>query len=202
MAPSFGFATEKDVPALLTLRLAVDADQARRFGPQRWTTTINEKSVVRGLKTSRVLIARRRGRIVGTLRMEAKKPWAIDLRYFTPVETAVYLHDVDVDPKQQRSGIGRQMIEWAKTVARNWPVDAIRLDAYDGASGGGPFYKKCGFTEVGRAVYRGVPLVYFEFLVNPRSEAKTVTSESDRLTSASSRRWPCDYEPPRLKRGG
>jgi GNAT superfamily N-acetyltransferase len=190
MAPSFGFATEKDVPALLTLRLAVDADQARRFGPQRWTTTINEKSVVRGLKTSRVLIARRRGRIVGTLRMEAKKPWAIDLRYFTPVETAVYLHDVDVDPKQQRSGIGRQMIEWAKTVARNWPVDAIRLDAYDGASGGGPFYKKCGFTEVGRAVYRGVPLVYFEFLVNRRSEAKTVTSESDRRTSASSRRRP------------
>jgi hypothetical protein len=35
-----------------------------------------------------------------------------------------------------------------------------RVDAYDGPSGGGPFYKKCGFTEVGRTVYRGVPLVY------------------------------------------
>jgi GNAT superfamily N-acetyltransferase len=169
MAPSLGFATKKDVPALLALRLTVDADQARRFGSERWTTTINAKSVARGLKTSRVLIARRRGRIVGTLRMKTKKPWAIDLRYFTPVATAVYLHDVDVDPKQQRSGIGRQIIEWAKTVARDWPVDAIRLDAYDGASGAGPFYRKCGFTEVGRAVYRGVPLVYFEFLVNRRS---------------------------------
>jgi hypothetical protein len=31
--------------------------------------------------------------------------------------------------------------------------------------GRGPFYKKCGFTELGRAVYRGVPLVYFEFVV-------------------------------------
>jgi len=38
----------------------------------------------------------------------------------------------------------------------------VRLDAYDGPSGGGPFYAKCGFRELGRTVYRGVPLVYFE----------------------------------------
>jgi hypothetical protein len=48
---------------------------------------------------------------------------------------------------------------------REWPADAIRLDAYDGASGGGPFYRKCGFTEVGRTVYRSTPLVYFEYLL-------------------------------------
>ncbi len=188
MALSFGLATEEDVPALLTLRLAVDADQARRFGSERWTTTINEKSVARGLQSSRVLVARQRGRIVGALRMATKKPWAIDLTYFTPVAAAVYLHDVNVDPKLQRSGVGRQIIEWAKTVARDWPVDAIRLDAYQGASGGGPFYQKCGFIEVGRAVYRGVPLVYFEFLVNRNWNTKTVCSESNRLTSAGRRR--------------
>jgi len=48
----------------------------------------------------------KRGRIVGTARMETKKPWAIDLEYFTPVGKAVYLHDVDVHPELQRSGIG------------------------------------------------------------------------------------------------
>ena len=162
MALSFRFATESDIPALLKLRLAVDADQARRFGKNRWSTTINEKSVTRGLRSSRVLLARRHGRIIGALRMKTKKPWAIDLRYFTPVAKAVYLHDVDVDPLLQRSGIGCQLVERAKAIACEWPVGAIRLDAYDGPSGGGPFYRKCGFTEVGRAVYRGVPLVYFE----------------------------------------
>ena len=91
MALSFRFATQSDIPALLKLRLAVDADQAERFGKNRWSTTINEKSVARGLKSSRVLLARRHGRIIGTLRMETKKPWAIDLRYFTPVAKAVYL---------------------------------------------------------------------------------------------------------------
>jgi hypothetical protein len=53
----------------------------------------------------------------------------------------------------------------AVTVARAWPVDAIRLDAYDGPAGAGPFYAKCGLREVGHVVYRGVPLVYFEQLL-------------------------------------
>lgn len=161
----FRFATEEDIPALVKLQLAVEADQARRFGANRWSTTLSEKSVARGLKSSRVLVAQQRGRIVGELRMATKKPWAIDLKYFTPVAKAVYFHDVHVEPRLQRSGVGRQLIERAKAVARERPVDAIRLDAYDGTSGGGPFYAKCGFTEVGRKVYRGVPLVYFELIL-------------------------------------
>ncbi len=48
--------------------------------------------------------------------------------------------------------------------AEEWSVDAIRVDAYDGESGAAPFYKKCGSSEVGSAVYRSVPLVYFEFV--------------------------------------
>jgi GNAT superfamily N-acetyltransferase len=164
MALSFRFATEKDLPALLKLRLAVNAEQARRFGDDRWSTTISEQSVARGLKFSRVLVARRNRRIVGALRMETKKPWAVDLKYFTPGCKAVYLHDVNVEPTLQRSGIGRELLERAKDIAREWPVDAIRVDAYDGPSGGGPFYAKCGFTEVGRTVYRSVPLVYYELV--------------------------------------
>jgi GNAT superfamily N-acetyltransferase len=170
---SFRFADEADIPAIVELRLAIDRDQERRFGTDRYSTTISEKSVARGLASSRVLVVCRKGRIVGGIRMETKKPWAVDLRYFTPVIKAIYLHDVNVYPDVQRSGIGRQLLERVKRVARDWPADAIRLDAYDGPSGGGPFYKKCGFAEVGRTVYRSVPLVYFEFLLSarPNSEA-------------------------------
>ena len=165
MALSFRFAAESDIAARLKLRLAVDADQTRRFGDRRWSTTINEASIVRGLKASRTLVATRRGRIVAAARMETKKPWAIDLGYFTPATAAVYLHDVNVDPELQGSGIGRQLLERVKAVAREWPVDAIRVDTYDGESGATPFYKKCGFTEVGRKVYRRVPLVYLELVL-------------------------------------
>jgi GNAT superfamily N-acetyltransferase len=165
MALAFRVATEADVSALLKLRLAVDADQARSFGKDRWVTRITEQSVTRGLTASRVLLATGQGQLLGALRMATKKPWAIDLQYFTPVPMALYLHDVNVDPSVQRRGVGRQLIEHAKIVAREWPASAIRLDAYDGPGGGGAFYTKCGFAEVGHTVYRNVPLVYFELLL-------------------------------------
>lgn len=182
MATSFQFATEADTRALLKLWLAVDADMEGRFGNDRWSTTISEKSVARGLKSSRVLVAKRHGRIIGALRMETKKPWAIDLTYFTPVANAVYLHDVIVEPRLQRSGVGRELIERTKACAREWSVDVIRLDAYDGPSGGGPFYGKCGFTEVGRTIYRGVPLIYFELVLT--KVRKDSSSKIRRLNSS------------------
>ena len=48
---------------------------------------------------------------------------------------------------------------------RDWPGDALRLDAYDDPCGAGEFYTKCGFEEVGRATYRGTPLIYYELLL-------------------------------------
>jgi len=45
-ALSFRLATEADIQALLELRLAIDADQAERFGNDRYATKISEKSVV------------------------------------------------------------------------------------------------------------------------------------------------------------
>jgi GNAT superfamily N-acetyltransferase len=70
-----------------------------------------------------------------------------------------------VAPARQRQDVGRQLIEAAKKMTRDWPAHAIRLDAYDGLAGAGPFYARCGFEEVGRVSYRSVPLVYYEWLV-------------------------------------
>ena len=163
-ALSFRFATEADIAELLELRLAIDADQQQRFGDDRYATTDTERSVARSLKSSRILVVTRSGRIVGLVSMGTKKPWAIDLEYFSPVSKALYLHSVNVHPTLQRSGIGRQLMERVKQLAKEWPVDAIRLDAYDGPSGAGPFYKKCGFEKLGHAVYRTVPLIYYEYV--------------------------------------
>ncbi len=77
----------------------------------------------------------------------------------------LYLTDMAVAPAAQRQGVGRHLLEAAKDVARGWPGQAIRLDAYDAAAGASEFYARCGFREVGRVAYRGVPLVYFECLL-------------------------------------
>jgi ribosomal protein S18 acetylase RimI-like enzyme len=71
-----------------------------------------------------------------------------------------------VEPDRQRRGIGRRLMDHAAEVARSSSSKGIRLDAYDARAGAGGFYVKCGFREVGRVVYRGVPLVYFEMLLS------------------------------------
>ena len=158
-------ASEADAPAIAALRTSVAEHLTRQFGKGHWSSCVTEKSVLRTIKTSRVLVARSNREIIGTLRLETKKPWAIDLSYFKSVSRPLYLHDMAVTPDRQRRGIGRQLVEEAKAVARAWPSEAIRLDAYDSDAGAGPFYAKCGFLEVGRKTYRGVPLVYFELML-------------------------------------
>jgi GNAT superfamily N-acetyltransferase len=96
--------------------------------------------------------------------VEAKKPWAIEVSYFTAVPKALYLHDLAVVPELQGQGIGQLLVQKVVAVGRAWPSDAVRLDAYDHAAGAGPFYAKCGFREVGKIRYRNVPLIYFELL--------------------------------------
>ena len=84
MELSFSIAADADVPEVAQLRAAVAADLTRRYGHGHWSATATEKSVLRDVMTSRVLLARQDGRIVGTLRLATKKPWAIDAAYFSP----------------------------------------------------------------------------------------------------------------------
>lgn len=123
--------------------------------------------MLRPLRTSKVVVARERDRIVATLRLATKKPWAIDVAYFTKVPRPLYLTDMAVEPDSQLRGVGRRLLEEATRVAREWPSQAIRLDAYDAAAGAGGFYSKCGYREAGRVTYRGTPLVYFELILSP-----------------------------------
>jgi GNAT superfamily N-acetyltransferase len=158
-------ATPADVPALAALRTAVANDLTRQYGKGHWSSPVSERGAALALRYARVILLRDGEALAGTVRLATKKPWAIDKTYFTDVPHAIYLTDMAVDPSRQRQGLGRRLVEEALLMAREWPADAIRLDAYDAPAGAGPFYAKCGFTEVGRVVYRGVPLIYYEVRV-------------------------------------
>ena len=120
--------------------------------------------MLRDLKGATVLVARDRGEILATWTLQTKKAWAIDLAYFTPCKRALYLINMAVHQRWQRRGIGRALMEEASRLAREFPAGAIRLDAYDAAAGAGGFYRRCGYRQAGKKTYRGVPLVYFEWM--------------------------------------
>lgn len=47
-------------------------------------------------------------------------------------------------------------------LCNTFPAD---LDTNAVAAGAGDFFRQCGFREVGRAIYRSVPPIYFEALL-------------------------------------
>ena len=168
MKLSFATATEADAGAIAAVRNAAAEHLARQYGQGNWSSLTTEKGVLRDLirpKFLKTIIARNGNRIIATLCLQTKKPWAIDTAYFTSVEKALYLINMAVHPEQQRQGVGRTILKHAKAVARDWPSHAIRLDAWNADAGAGPFYARCGFREVGRVVYRAAPLIYYELLL-------------------------------------
>jgi GNAT superfamily N-acetyltransferase len=161
----FSTAIEPDATALAALHTAVAEDLTHRYGRGFWSSAPTEKGVLFGMRHARVVLVRKGKRIVGTLRLQTKKPWAIDVSYFTPVKKALYLTSTAVIPSLQKHGVGRLLLEEALKQTRKWPADAIRLDAFDADAGAGGFYAKCGFREIGRVVYRKTPLIYFELVL-------------------------------------
>lgn len=161
----FRDATIDDAPAIAALQNAAAGALTARFGEGYWSALVTERSAVLAQRHARVRVGREGKRILTVLRLAPKKPWAIDVSYFTAVKRPLYLTGMAVAVTHQGKGLGRLALEDARQTALAWPADAIRLDAFDAEAGAGEFYAKCGFQERGRVVYRGDPLVYYELLL-------------------------------------
>jgi len=158
-------ATAADMLNIVALRAAVAEKLTAQYGQGPWSGVSTEKGVRFDMRNSKVFVVRQQSRLIATLRLATRKPWAIDLKYFSACQRPLYLLSMAVAPDLQRKGIGRLCLEEVVKICRQWPADAIRLDAYDAPAGAGGFYSKCGFRDLGRAAYRGCPLAYFEMLL-------------------------------------
>lgn len=166
MSIRFSPAAVTNAGTIADLRNAAADRLTQTFGKGNWSGHCTERGVLADAKRGGVVIvACRETTIVGTMTLGTRKPWAIDPSYFTPSKRPLHLTNMAVHPDHQRSGVGRLLLDEARRLAREWPADAIRLDAYDGDGGAGPFYAKCGFREAGRKTYRTAPLIYYELLV-------------------------------------
>ena len=164
----FRDASQKDVALIAGLQNAAAGALTARFGPGHWSSLVTERSAVLSQRHARVRVGISGGRVLTVLRLATRKPWAIDVNYFTPVKRSLYLTGMAISVGHQGRGLGRLAIEDARVTAEAWQADAIRLDAYDAEAGAGPFYARCGFQERGRVVYKGDPLTYYELLLTPR----------------------------------
>lgn len=135
-----------------------------RHGSGPWSALPSKAVVVRQIRASHALIARCGGEVVGTVRLAWANPAGFDaVSFFTPASAALYVLGLAVAPEHWGEGIGRQLVEASKQVARDWPAQALWLDTYDHAAGAGEFYQRCGFREVGASPLNHLPLLYYEW---------------------------------------
>jgi GNAT superfamily N-acetyltransferase len=160
---TFSAATPADAEELAALRNAIAADFLQRFGLKTFNTT--SRGILCDLRWGQLLIARHKNQIVSSLLLVKKKPWAIDITYFTPVEHPLYVRAMNTHPSLQRRGAGSRLLKYALAFAKHSGSDALRLDAFDAPHGAGGFYLKCGFAHRGHATYRNAPILYFEYLL-------------------------------------
>jgi GNAT superfamily N-acetyltransferase len=162
---SISVATLGQARALVALRSAVARGMTEQFGAGHWSACPSKAEVLRQLRASHVLVARRDVELIGTVRLVRALPWAIDSSAFTPVAKPWYVLGLAVAPQYRGQGVGRELMEAAKQPARTWGAQALWLDAYEHEAGAGPFYLKCGFRKIGRTQHGAVPLSLFEWLV-------------------------------------
>jgi ribosomal protein S18 acetylase RimI-like enzyme len=167
LALQFRAAVRDDAIMVAYVRGAAASALTERHGRGPWSSESTERGVLAGFRDATIVVALAFDAIVGTFRLASRKPWAIDRAFFTPAERPLYLTDMAVHPRVQRSGVGRALLSEAERLARAYPADAIWLDAYDADAGAGPFYERCGYAQRGRKTYRAAPLVYFERRLSP-----------------------------------
>lgn len=135
---TFNTATPADAEELATLRNAVAADQFQRFSVKSFNTT--SRGILCDLRWGQILVARNKHQIVSSLLLVKKKPWSINVSYFTPVEHPLYVRAMNTMPTFQHRGSGTRLLKHALTFARRSGCDAVRLDAFDAPHGAGDFY--------------------------------------------------------------
>jgi GNAT superfamily N-acetyltransferase len=158
-------ASPADAMEIAALRTAAAQDLSARFGKGAWSMNVTDRGVLWHMRHGDVLAMREDGRILATLALAKRRPWAIEPAYFTRVRRPAHLTSMAVLPAAQGRGWGRRLMIAAEARARGLGFDAIRLDAYQGEAGAGSFYVKCGYAERGRITYRDTPLIYFEKLL-------------------------------------
>jgi GNAT superfamily N-acetyltransferase len=156
-------ATADEVPAIQATRLSAAEELTDRFGEGQWSLVSSENTLYDALGSGTLYVIDSAGILVGTFRLTQQKIVFYQERWFAdPNALAAYLRDMAIAPDHQRQGVGRQAMGAIEQLARDQGVRALRLDAYVGAAGAGPFYRKCGYTRVHKGAFNNVPLEYYE----------------------------------------
>src|SRR5215471_8422159 len=91
-------ATSSEATAIAFLRNSVSDELTRAHGRGPWSAHVTERGVLYVMRQSKLFVARDQTGIIATFQLATKKPWAIDVKYFSPCRKPLYLLAMAVAP--------------------------------------------------------------------------------------------------------
>lgn len=91
--------------------------------------------------------------VVYTLNTESDEEYR-NGKWRMPQKSYIVLHRLCVHPKYQNQGIARKTMQYIEQQVIGLGIDAIRLDAFSQNPYSLKLYQRCGYAEVGTAVWR------------------------------------------------
>jgi len=164
-------ATEADLDAVE--RLLGDCIAAmRQAGIDQWDEVYpGRHTVLSDIHAGTVFLAfRDEPTLLGSLVLnETQSPeWAPVQWEYTSARVVV-VHRLMVDPRQQGTGIARELMRFAETWAREHGYEAVRLDAFVANPRALSLYRGLGYRDAGGAWLRKGPFRCFEKRLEPRT---------------------------------
>lgn len=104
---------------LVALRNATSRYLTERYGKGNWSGQVTERGVLFEMRISTVYVARIRRRLIATLALSTRKPWAIDKKYFKGSQRPLYLTSMAVEPGEQRKASAGSVSKKSAGSARN-----------------------------------------------------------------------------------
>lgn len=164
----------RDATDIRAIQAAAAAALTERHGAGHWSTPRSLGGIRTMAREGLYHLVQSAGVTVATFRLTPRRIGFYHLEWFAePGAPAGYLLDLAVHPAWQGRGIGRFAMAQAEALCRAGGMTALRLDAYRGPAGAGPFYVKCGCRLVHCGAFRSVSLDYYEkvLALTPRRRA-------------------------------
>lgn len=73
---------------------------------------------------------------------------AIGFAIFRPIDIGVHLHELDIDPRYGRRGLGRRLIEAFAEWSKQDGASALTLSTFEDLAWNGPYYARLGFVKL------------------------------------------------------
>lgn len=95
---------------------------------------------------------------------EQQSPEYKEISWFTEGKKVLVIHRLAVNPKHQKQGIGKLLLDFAENIAMKKQYTSIRLDSYSGNSRAIKLYENRGYRKTGQIFfpYRELPFYCFE----------------------------------------